>query len=112
MRLGILKASTESEIDAAFATLVQLHAGALVVAAESFFFSRRDQFVVLAARHAVPPIYKWREFAAIGGLVSYVAGGRRRGKRVTCACEEAVFPRNPRNFSRPRHRSRVFPERG
>ena len=71
VQLPILKAGTEGEIDAAFATLVQLHAGALVVAAESFFFSRRDQFVALAARHAVPAIYEWREVAALGGLVSY-----------------------------------------
>jgi putative tryptophan/tyrosine transport system substrate-binding protein len=71
LRLDILKAGTESEIDTAFATLVQLHASALVVAAESFFFSRRDQFVALAARHAVPAIYEWREFAVAGGLISY-----------------------------------------
>ena len=71
VQLLILKASTESEIDAAFATLVQLHAGALVVGNDPFFGSRREQLVALASRHAVPAIYQWREFAAAGGLISY-----------------------------------------
>ena len=71
VQLHILKAGTESEIDAAFATLVQLQAGALVVGADPFFNSRRDQLVALASRHAVPAIYEWREFAAAGGLISY-----------------------------------------
>ncbi len=67
----ILKAGTESEIDAAFASLVQLKAGALVVGADPLFSSLLDQLVALAARHAVPAIYEWREFAASGGLISY-----------------------------------------
>jgi len=71
VQLPILKASTESEIDAAFASLVELQAGALLVAGDAFFNSRRDQLVALAARHAVPAIYEWREFAASGGLISY-----------------------------------------
>src|SRR4029077_3412242 len=61
----------ESEIDAAFASLVQLQAGALLVAADPFFFGRREQLVALASRHAVPVIYGWREAVAAGGLVSY-----------------------------------------
>jgi putative ABC transport system substrate-binding protein len=68
-QLELLKASTESEIDAAFATLAQLHAGALVVQPEPFFFLRREQLVTLAARYAVPAIYGWRETA--GGLIGY-----------------------------------------
>ena len=71
VQLHILKAGTESEIDAAFASLVQLHAGALVVGSDPFFSSRREQLVALASRHAVPAIYEWREFAAAGGLISY-----------------------------------------
>src|SRR5712671_2074181 len=63
LQLPILKAGTESEIDAAFASLVQLHAGALVVQADPFFGSRREQIVALASRHAVPAIYGVREFA-------------------------------------------------
>jgi putative ABC transport system substrate-binding protein len=71
MQLPILKAATESEIDTAFATLVQLHAGALLVGSDQFIFSRREQVVALASRHAVPAISTWREFAVSGGLISY-----------------------------------------
>jgi putative tryptophan/tyrosine transport system substrate-binding protein len=73
LRLHILKANNESEIDAAFSTVVQLQASALVVGADAFFNSRREQLVALAARHAIPAIYEWREFAASGGLISYGA---------------------------------------
>ncbi|MGC2201370.1 MAG: ABC transporter substrate-binding protein [Stellaceae bacterium] len=71
IQLPVLKAGSESEIDAAFASLVQLQAGGLVVGTDPFFNSRREQLVALAARHAVPAIYEWREFAAAGGLISY-----------------------------------------
>jgi putative ABC transport system substrate-binding protein len=71
VQLRILKASTESEIDAAFATLLQLHAGGLLVGADPFFGSRREQLVALASRHAVPAIYDLRESAVAGGLMSY-----------------------------------------
>ena len=73
VQLHILKASTESEIDAAFAALVQRQAGALVVSSDPFFFIRREQIVALAARHAVPAIYEFREVATVGGLISYGA---------------------------------------
>jgi putative tryptophan/tyrosine transport system substrate-binding protein len=71
VRLTILKAGSASEIDTAFATFVPLHAGALVVSADPFLTTRREQLVALASRHAVPAIYAWREFAASGGLISY-----------------------------------------
>jgi putative ABC transport system substrate-binding protein len=71
VQVHILQAGTESEIDAAFATLVELHAGALIVSPDPFLGSRRQQLVALASRHAVPAIYEWREFAALGGLISY-----------------------------------------
>jgi putative ABC transport system substrate-binding protein len=71
VQLQILKAGTESGIDASFASLVQLHAGALVVGADPFFDGRRQQLVALASRHPVPAIYWLREFAASGGLISY-----------------------------------------
>jgi putative ABC transport system substrate-binding protein len=71
LQLRVLKAGSESEIDTAFASLVQLHAGALVVGADPFLSGRREQLVALASRRAVPSIYAWREFAASGGLMSY-----------------------------------------
>jgi putative ABC transport system substrate-binding protein len=71
VQLAILKASTESEIDTAFATLVQQHAGGLVVGGDTFFANRLDQLLALAAHHAVPTIYEWRESVSAGGLISY-----------------------------------------
>ena len=71
VQLHILKASTESEIDAAFAALVQQQAGALLVSYDPFLGSRREQFMALAARHAVPAIFGFRELATAGGLISY-----------------------------------------
>ncbi|MGH7062851.1 MAG: ABC transporter substrate binding protein, partial [Stellaceae bacterium] len=62
-----------AEIDTAFASLVQRRADALIVSANPFFDTRRDQLLALAARHAVPAIYAWREFATAGGLISYGA---------------------------------------
>jgi len=73
VQLRILKANTESEIDTAFATLVQLRAGALIVVADPFLDGRREQIVTLAARHAVPVIYALSEFVVVGGLISYGA---------------------------------------
>ena len=73
VQLQILKAGTETEIDSAFASSVELHAGAFVVSIDPFFYGRREQLVTLAARHAIPAIYGFREFAAAGGLISYGA---------------------------------------
>ena len=66
-----LKAGVDSEVDAAFASLVQQQVGALVVQADAFFTSRREKLVALAARDGVPAIYALREFSAAGGLISY-----------------------------------------
>jgi len=71
VKLLVLKAGTEGEIDAAFGSLVQLQAGALVVDPDGFLSSRRGQLVALASRHAVPAIYAHRQFVAAGGLISY-----------------------------------------
>jgi ABC-type uncharacterized transport system substrate-binding protein len=71
VQITILKVGTEGEIDAAFETLVQVQAGALLVGGDPFFAGRREQIVPLASRHAIPAIYVFREFAASGGLISY-----------------------------------------
>jgi putative ABC transport system substrate-binding protein len=71
LQLHIVTASSQGEIDTAFATLVQQGAGALVVSADALFVSRLEQIVAAAARHVVPTIYSIREAAAAGGLVSY-----------------------------------------
>jgi putative tryptophan/tyrosine transport system substrate-binding protein len=67
----VLKATTEPELDEAFASLVKLGAGGLVVPNEPFFDSKRDKIVALSARYALPTIYTIREYALVGGLMSY-----------------------------------------
>jgi putative ABC transport system substrate-binding protein len=69
--INVLNAGTIRDIDAAFTTLAQMRADALLVATDAFFFTRVTQFVVLSARHAIPTLYSRREFPAAGGLMSY-----------------------------------------
>jgi putative tryptophan/tyrosine transport system substrate-binding protein len=71
LQLHFLNASTEREIDAAFAALAQQRAGGLVIAADTFFNARSGQLAALALRYALPTIYQFRDFAAAGGLMSY-----------------------------------------
>ena len=66
-----LRAGTPDDLDSSFSDLVRAGAGALLVTSDAFFISRRQQFVVLAARHGVPAIYGQRDFVAAGGLISY-----------------------------------------
>jgi ABC-type uncharacterized transport system substrate-binding protein len=70
-QVSILSASTERDIDVAFATVTGSGARALLVGSDPFFNSERDQVIALAARHAIPAIYEGREFAMAGGLASY-----------------------------------------
>ena len=71
LELHIVHASTERDIDTAFATLLQLNVGGLVVGTDPFLVSRSKQLAALALRHAVPAIFQFREFVAAGGLMSY-----------------------------------------
>ena len=73
LELHVVNVSTEGDFNSAFANLVQSTAGALLVGTDTFFLSRRDQLVLLAARHAIPAMYFLREFASAGGLMSYAA---------------------------------------
>jgi putative ABC transport system substrate-binding protein len=71
LQIVLVEASSQSDIDAAFATILDKRAAALLVGADPFFNGRRDQIVALAARQALPAIFEQREFAAAGGLMSY-----------------------------------------
>jgi putative ABC transport system substrate-binding protein len=75
-RIRILTASTDAEVDTAFATIVEQRIGGLLVQGDVFFTSRRDQLVLLTTRHAIPTIFAWREFVTAGGLMSYGASLR------------------------------------
>jgi putative ABC transport system substrate-binding protein len=72
-RLVVLDGGSDESIDASFAALTQQRVAALMVGADAFFDTRRDRLIALAARHQVPAIYQFREYALAGGLMSYGA---------------------------------------
>ena len=71
LQLHILHASNESDFDAIFENLIQLHADALVIGPDNLFSAHSEQLAALAVRHALPAVYEFRRFAAAGGLMSY-----------------------------------------
>ena len=71
VQLPILNAGGEGEFATAFASLIQLHGEGILVAADPVFGQRREELAMLAARHRIPAIYAFREYADFGGLVSY-----------------------------------------
>jgi len=71
LKIQVLKARIDREIDAAFVSLVQARTGALLVGGDSLFNNRIEQIVALAARHTIPTMYTFREFVVAGGLISY-----------------------------------------
>jgi putative tryptophan/tyrosine transport system substrate-binding protein len=96
--LEILRATTEPEIDAAFAGLIRLKAGVLVIAPDSFFNSRSEQLAALTLRHAVPAIFSYREFAAAGGLMSYGGSSTDSYRQVGIYCGRILKGETPANL--------------
>ena len=82
LQLHILRASTDSDFDAVFATLIQLRAGALMIAPDLFFITRHEELATLTIRHALPAITQYREFATAGGLMSYGGSITDAARRV------------------------------
>jgi len=118
IRIDVLNASTERDLDEAFASLAKLGAGGLVVPGDPFFDSRREKIVGLAARHAIAAVYTFREYAVAGGLMSYGASlpdsyrraalyvGRILGVRNRPTCRSCSRPSSIlSSTSRPRWRS-------
>jgi putative ABC transport system substrate-binding protein len=70
-RIQIIHAENERDVESAFASMAQMKVGALLVATDPFFNSKRDQIVSLSARYAIPGIYEHREYVTAGGLMSY-----------------------------------------
>jgi putative ABC transport system substrate-binding protein len=81
LQLHVLNASTEQDLDKAFATLVELRAGALIIGADGFYVDRSKQLAALALRYALPAIFITRDFVADGGMMSY-GGGLREPFRL------------------------------
>ena len=95
MELQIIQATNDDDVEAAFADMEIRRIGALVVSGDIFFNSRRDQIARLAARHAVPAIYEWRENTTAGGLMSYgtiVADGYRQAGNYVARILKGVQP--------------------
>jgi putative tryptophan/tyrosine transport system substrate-binding protein len=83
LQIHVLEASTDRDLDTAFATLVRRRAGGLVISSDSFLFARGEQLAALAVRHAVPAIFGFREFASAGGLMSYGANLRDQDRTMS-----------------------------
>jgi putative ABC transport system substrate-binding protein len=96
--LVVLNASSTSEIEAAFLTLVQRHAGALLIGGDIFFLSRTDQIVALAARHAVPAMYTYIEQARAGGLIACGAHLAELERLVGVYCGRILNGEKPSNL--------------
>jgi putative tryptophan/tyrosine transport system substrate-binding protein len=105
VQVEAFKAGTPNEIDTAFANAVQQRAGALHMAGDAFFNTRKEQFIVLSARHALPTVFSLREFPAAGGLMSY--GPAIQALQTLTASREFMRA----EFSRARSRRRCLSSR-
>ena len=81
-QIEVITAGSYRDIDTAFAGLVQKQADALLIAADALFMTRRVQLTTLAARHTLPAVYPWRDFAEAGGLMSYGASQADRFRQI------------------------------
>ena len=91
----VLRARTEGALDSAFATIVQLRAGALIVAPNTFLYNQRDKIIKLAARHALPAIYPNSAFVTDGGLMSFDHDGREDMRQVGILTCKILHGANP-----------------
>jgi putative ABC transport system substrate-binding protein len=82
LQIHVLQASTDSELNTVFESLVPLRSGGLVISSDSFLFARSEQLAALALRHAMPTIFGFREFAVAGGLMSYGANLRDQDRTM------------------------------
>ena len=98
VRLLMLNASSPGDIERAFATLVEQQAGALLVAADTFFVGRRDELVALAARYRIPTSYFRREFTEAGGLISYAATAVEAFRQTGVYVGRILKGENPRDL--------------
>jgi len=105
LNLIVVSAVSENDFDQVFETLVQQRVDALLVSADPFFSSRREHFVALAARHAIPTMYEFREFVEVGGLIARACGhGRTAGAALPAhtlerAMAVALVPREDNAFA-------------
>src|SRR5262249_50621529 len=106
-QVRIFNVSSDREIDAALATIVEQRIGGLIVQTDQFFTIQRDQLVLLTTRHAIPTIFGWREFAVAGGLMSYGTSLRAAYRQVAIYAGRILKGENPlicRSSRRPRSR--------
>ena len=105
LKLHVLHASGENDFDGVFATIIELRAGGLMIAADPYFTSRSEQLGELTLRHAVPAVYQRREFAAAGGLMSYgadITDAYRQPAAIPAVFSRATNPPICRFSSQPR----------
>jgi putative ABC transport system substrate-binding protein len=98
LQLHVLHASSEREIEAAFATLVKLRAGGLVISPDQLFLARSEQLAALTVRHALPSVHLFREFAAAGGLMSYGSDDREYYRLVGIYVGRILKGEKPRDL--------------
>ena len=110
LETDVLNASTESDIDKAFANIAQRRPNALIVGTDPFFLAQRDQLARLAAHHAVPAMYHLREFVEAGGLVSYgpsIAAELRKLRRMPCTVTVGTLTRRARSYGSRRRQQHL-----